>query len=141
MDEQLRLGFDPLDDVHEEFARILEDLLAASDSTLSAALDAMEVHLSQHFSLEDRWMTETAFPPSACHIDEHAAVMKSVHDVQAFLREGREGAIASARGLAEALRDWFPGHATHLDSALAHWMFKRRFGGKPVVLRPRVRAE
>jgi len=30
---------------------------------------------------------------------------------------------------------WFPGHATHLDSALAQWMFKREHGGKPVVFR------
>ena len=36
--------------------------------------------------------------------------------------------------LAQALADWFPGHATYLDSALAHWMFHRRFGGKPVVI-------
>jgi hypothetical protein len=39
------------------------------------------------------------------------------------------------RSLVQALVDWFPGHAAHLDSALAHWMFKRQFGGKPVVLR------
>ncbi len=33
------------------------------------------------------------------------------------------------------LADWFPRHTAHLDSALAHWMSKKNFGGKPVVLR------
>ncbi|MEO7402205.1 MAG: hemerythrin, partial [Burkholderiales bacterium] len=47
------------------------------------------------------------------------------------------GEIDAARRLAKELRDWFPGHAQHLDSALAHWMFKRSYGGKPVVLRRR----
>ena len=43
--------------------------------------------------------------------------------------------MAEGRRLAAALADWFPGHAFHRDSALAHWMVKRSFGGKPVVLR------
>jgi hypothetical protein len=37
------------------------------------------------------------------------------------------------------LFEWFPGHADYLDSALAAWMTKRRFGGKPVVLRRSVK--
>ena len=40
-----------------------------------------------------------------------------------------------ARGMPPELAEWFPGHATHLDSALSHWMSKQNFGGKPVVLR------
>ena len=86
-------------------------------------------------------MRETVFPPRDCHIDEHAAVMKSVRDVQALLASAddncREQAHLTARALALALQDWFPGHATHLDSALSHWMCMQRHGGKPVVLRRR----
>lgn len=77
-------------------------------------------------------MRDTAFPPRDCHIDEHAAVLKSVHEVQALLAEGN---VQACRALVLALVNWFPGHATHLDSALAHWLSKQRFGGKPVVLR------
>ena len=46
-----------------------------------------------------------------------------------------DGDVALCRDLTKALVDWFPGHATHLDSALAHWLSKQRFGGKPVVIR------
>mgnify|MGYP006210844499 FL=1 len=65
-------------------------------------------------------------------MDEHAAVLKSVHEVQAELAAGN---VELCRDLVDHLATWFPGHADHLDSALAHWMSKRRFGGKPVVLR------
>jgi hypothetical protein len=49
-----------------------------------------------------------------------------------------QGDIAEGRRLARALAEWFPGHATHLDSALSHWMSKQKFGGKPVVIRRNV---
>jgi hemerythrin len=77
-------------------------------------------------------MRETEFPARDCHTDEHAAVMKSVEEVLALARAGD---TAQIRPLAKELARWFPGHADYLDSALAHWMFKRSHGGKPVVLR------
>ncbi|MES2784211.1 MAG: hypothetical protein V4684_02015, partial [Pseudomonadota bacterium] len=42
------------------------------------------------------------------------------------------------RRLADELAHWFPAHVQHLDSALAHWVSKRRTGGKPIVLRRNV---
>ena len=59
-------------------------------------------------------------------------MLKSVDEVRAKLAEGN---VTLCRDLTKALVDWFPGHATHLDSALAHWLSKQRFGGKPVVIR------
>jgi hemerythrin len=52
----------------------------------------------------------------------------------------KQGDVAEGRRLADALADWFPGHAFHLDSALAHWMVTLSHGGKPVVLRRNVLA-
>ena len=63
--------------------------------------------------------------------DEHAAVMRSVAEVRERVAQGD---IAVGRSLAQELARWFPGHADYLDSALAAWMCKRQFGGKPVVL-------
>lgn len=136
-DDRFVLGFGPMDAVHEEFVARVAALLAAADAELPALLETLAGHLQQHFGLEDEWMRETAFPPRDCHIDEHAAVLKSVREVQALLAEpatlGR--GCSAARGLAAALEDWFPGHADYLDSALAAWMCKRQHGGKPVVVR------
>src|SRR3546814_9460625 len=109
-------------------------LLVADDSTLLARLDDFIIHADAHFGEEKEWMETTGFPAAGCHNDEHAAVMKSVHEVRALLAASAdERALGATRSLAQALVDWFPGHATYLDSALSAWMCKRVYGGKPVV--------
>lgn len=130
--DALLLGHGAMDALHEEFVGLTRQLQAASDAQLPQLLQAMERHLQQHFTEENQWMRETQFPPRDCHIDEHAQVLKSVHEVQELLAQGN---VHVCRELVKALVEWFPGHATHLDSALAHWLSKQRFGGKPVVLR------
>lgn len=126
------LGYGPMDHTHEEFVALLARLQAAPDAQLPALLDAFLAHTEAHFEEEDRWMRETDFPPRDCHIEEHGKVLASIREVRGLLQAGR---VDLCRSLAQALADWFPGHATHLDSALAHWMFKRDYGGKPVVIR------
>ncbi|KGH11526.1 bacteriohemerythrin [Comamonas thiooxydans] len=130
--DHLLMGHGPMDELHEEFVELIALLQTAEDSELPSLLQAMESHLQHHFAEEDQWMLSTGFPPRDCHIDEHAAVLKSVAEVRVKLAEGN---VALCRDLTKALVDWFPGHATHLDSALAHWLSKQRFGGKPVVIR------
>ena len=130
--DHLLMGNGPMDELHEEFVELIALLQTAEDSELPSLLQAMESHLQHHFAEEDQWMLSTGFPPRDCHIDEHAAVLKSVAEVRVKLAEGN---VALCRDLTKALVDWFPGHATHLDSALAHWLSKQRFGGKPVVIR------
>jgi hemerythrin-like metal-binding protein len=120
------LGFTPMDNVHEEFVNLIGQLQAAEDAQLPELFDALTAHLEHHFGLEDQWMIETDFPPRDCHGEEHAAVLKSVREVSELLRAGN---VAISRDLVNELANWFPSHADHLDSALAHWMSKLRFGG------------
>jgi hemerythrin len=126
------LGYAPMDAVHREFVDTVDALLAASDAQMLDKLDAFASHATAHFRSEDDWMNETLFPARQCHIDEHAAVMKSVGEVRALVAVGQ---VEQGRSLARELARWFPGHADYLDSALAHWMCKQRLGGKPVVIR------
>lgn len=133
--DKLLLGYDPMDGLHQEFVACLGELQLCGDAQLEMALDAMLAHLENHFSEEDGWMVETDFPPRDCHHDEHAAVLKSGYEVRDLLVKGDP---RPCRRFAIALQEWFPGHATHLDSALAHWMVQRQYGGKPVVLRRNV---
>lgn len=128
----LLLGYSPMDSTHEEFVHCVAAMQAASDEQLPSALAAFVAHAERHFGEEDRWMTETDFPARDCHIQEHAEVMKSVRMAQDRLAQGDN---TVCRRLADELVRWFPGHASYLDSALAHWMCKARFGGKPVVIR------
>ncbi|QHE88376.1 bacteriohemerythrin [Hydrogenophaga sp. BPS33] len=127
------LGYPPMDDKHREFVEVVAALINAPDAQVSDRLNAVEAHLRDHFTTEDRWMVETDFPPRDCHIDEHAAVLKSLGEVKERLEQ--HGDVETSRDFARELARWFPGHADYLDSALSHWMSKLRTGGKPVVLR------
>lgn len=127
------LGYDPMDHIHEEFLALLSLLQEASDEQLAERLEQMEQHLQAHFEEENNWMEQTQFPPRKCHMDEHAEVLKSVAEVRVLLAEGN---TQVCRALTQALAEWFPGHTTHLDSALAHWMAKDRLKGKPMVFKP-----
>ncbi len=135
--DALLLGYEPMDAVHEEFVDVVNRLLNAPDAELLRHLDEFFEHAEQHFGLEDRWMTETGFPPRDCHMAEHAAVLKSAREVREYEAAGN---TAVARSFAAELARWFPGHADYLDSALAQWMFKRQHGGKPLVFRRNVAA-
>ncbi|MFD2274399.1 bacteriohemerythrin [Undibacterium arcticum] len=123
-----------MDDTHQEFVEIVNRMLECPPEELAQHLDEFAVHGESHFfRRKNTWMQETDFPSMKCHIDEHAAVMKSVHEVRQLLADGKDPAIA--RGLAAELAKWFPGHADYLDSALAQWLVKKSQGGVPVVLR------
>ncbi len=131
------LGFDPMDEIHAEFETLLARTLDCADHELIARLEALTAHLRAHFAAEDAWMRETDFPPGQCHIDEHAAVLRSADEVLPLVAGGQPGV---GRSFVQELAKWFPSHADHLDSALAAWMSKRRFGGKPVVLHRKPKA-
>jgi hemerythrin len=130
--DELQLGYGPIDHIHQEFVHLVDVLLAAPDAGVAAALAAVHAHAQAHFASEEQWMLETDFPARSCHADEHAAVLKSMEGVS---RRVADGDCEAGRHLARALADWFPGHTDYLDSALAHWMCKKQFGGKPVVFR------
>ncbi len=131
------LGYTPMDKVHHEFVDSVAAMQHADDSELPALLDAFAAHAQAHFDSENAWMVQTEFPARECHINEHAAVMRSVEQVRALVAAGN---FAVCRKLAAELAAWFPAHTDYLDSALAHWMCKQRLGGKPVVIRRDVAA-
>jgi hemerythrin len=128
------LGYTPMDSLHAEFDELLQRCRAPGEKDWLALLTEIDAHLREHFAAEDGWMQETDFPPRDCHIDEHAAVLKSSGEVLALARQGD---FSHAEPFTGELFRWFPGHADYLDSALAAWMCKRQFGGRPVVLHRR----
>lgn len=130
------LGLAGMDDSHKEFVSCVAAIQTAADAELAARLADFEVHALAHFEQEQQWMDNSAFPARQCHSDEHAAVLASVREVNGLLEQGVNPQVV--RDLAEALADWFPGHADYMDSALSHWISQRSKGGAPVVLRRNV---
>ena len=130
----LLLGYRPMDDTHQEFVALVTRLRTAPDDELPAVLDDFLAHIGRHFGEEEQWMSLDGYPAGDCHVEEHAAVMRSVLEVRDLVATGQRKVC---RELAGALEEWFPLHAAYMDSALAKWMVKRSTGGSPVVLRRR----
>ena len=125
-------GYAPMDDVHHEFLDCVGALMACDEAGMQAALEAFSDHAVTHFGDEDRLMAATAFPSAGCHVDEHAAVLKSLVEVQQALAKGNTTAV---RRFAAELARWFPEHATAMDHGLARWAVQQRLGGAPVTIR------
>ena len=128
------MGFAAMDSTHREFVDCVAALQTAADEQLEASLADFEAHAVQHFAEEQQWMESSAFPATECHVDEHMKVLASVREVQDILR-ATPARRQVARDLAQALVEWFPGHADYMDASLSHWMSQRAHGGAPVVLR------
>lgn len=130
--DALLLGHAAMDRTHREFVDIVGAMTSCADAELAAGLRAFIDHAQAHFGEEDQAMAETAFPAAECHAGEHAAVLSSAHEV---LDRVVAGDIGIGREFVAELARWFPAHVAQLDSALAHWLVKRRHGGAPVVFR------
>lgn len=81
-------------------------------------------------------MRDTAYGSAGCHIDEHAAVLRSLDDVRAMLAQGRTDVV---RSFAHALVEWFPEHVRVMDQGLARWLTQQKLGASPVVIRRQLR--
>jgi len=132
--DAFEVGHDQMDQTHQEFVTCVDALLRAPDDALEPRLQAFAEHAKRHFADEDEAMRSGAYNAGGCHIDEHAAVLRSLDEVQEALRQGRPAVV---RAFAEALAGWFPEHARVMDLGLARWRVQHRLGGAPVLIRRR----
>lgn len=128
------VGHDDMDATHKEFVSCVDALLGAADDELAVRLEAFADHAHRHFAEEDDAMRRGAYNAGGCHIEEHAAVLRSLDQVREALREGR---LTVVRTFARALAGWFPEHARVMDLGLARWMVQERLGGAPVLVQRR----
>ncbi len=137
-DDGFAVGHGEMDHTHHEFVDCVDALMRASDAEQAGALKAFAEHARRHFKEEDDAMRESAYGSSGCHVDEHAAVLKSLDEVSAVLEQGRHDVV---RQFAQALADWFPRHAEVMDLGLARWLNQRRLGGSPVLIQKPARMQ
>jgi len=128
-------GLPSMDADHREFLDCVNVLLSCGDADLQAGLDAFSEHAVEHFGDEDRLMANTAYPSGGCHVDEHAAVLRSLEDVRRALLGGNTTVV---RRFAAELARWFPAHAAAMDHGLARWAVQQRLGGAPVAIHRRL---
>jgi hemerythrin-like metal-binding protein len=121
---ELELGDDRIDETHREFVDMVNAVGTASDDAMLAAVDALIAHTEEHFGQEQRWMAATDFPPTHCHLDEHAGVLEAMRETRNYVAEGKYNV---GRVLATELGTWFRSHAATMDTMLAQWLKSRQF--------------
>ena len=112
----LSVGDQRMDETHEEFVTLLNQLLATpQEQQLPLYLQFVE-HTVEHFAQEERWMLATGFSADNCHASHHATILETMHAVvEHYQKEDKE----IITRLAEALADGFPQHAASMDAGLA----------------------
>ncbi|MDZ4190042.1 MAG: hemerythrin domain-containing protein [Hydrogenophaga sp.] len=112
----LAVGDDRMDDTHEEFVAMLNQLLTTpTDKQLPLYRQFVE-HTVEHFAQEERWMIATGFSADNCHASHHATILETMHAVVDHYEKDDKEIITR---LAEALAEWFPQHAASMDAGLA----------------------
>lgn len=130
---ELVLGEAAIDREHGEFVELVNALAVAPDAQLPSLLARFRAHAEHHFGQEDALMRE-GYPSAQCHLDEHAAVLNSVRQVQDLVGQGD---LKVGRRLVSELARWFPEHTQAMDRGLADWVTQRRLGGSRMTFRRR----
>ena len=112
----LHTGDTRMDHTHEEFVDMLNQLLATPPSEQLPLYRAFLRHTAEHFAQEERWMVATGFAAENCHAEHHATILETMRAVESHYEAGDTDIITR---LAEALAEWFPGHAASMDAGLA----------------------
>ena len=112
----LHTGDSRMDDTHEEFVTMLNQLLATPQDQQLPLYKAFLSHTVEHFAQEDRWMLATGFSADNCHAGQHTTILETMRAVEVHYKGGDNEII---NRLAEALTEWFPGHANSMDAGLA----------------------
>lgn len=114
--DDLHTGDSRMDDTHEEFVTMLNQLLATPQDQQLPLYKAFLSHTVEHFAQEDRWMLATGFSADNCHAGQHTTILETMRAVEVHYEGGDTEIITR---LAEALTEWFPGHANSMDAGLA----------------------
>ncbi|WP_439590255.1 bacteriohemerythrin [Hydrogenophaga sp.] len=135
MTSSLNLGDPVLDEDHARLLHLADQLLKAPSGGAVPSLEALRAHAAEHFAVEDLELHTMQDGNTQCHLDEHAAVLRSLDEVrEVLLQEGTptEAKDSLVRRLATQLREWLPEHVQAMDAGVATHRMRRRFGGAPV---------
>jgi len=112
----LSMGDARMDDTHEEFVTMLNQLLATPQNEQLPLYRRFVEHTVAHFAQEERWMLATGFTADNCHASHHATILETLHAVIPHYEQEDPDIITR---LAEALVEWFPQHTASMDAGLA----------------------
>jgi len=112
----LSVGDARMDDTHEEFVSMLNQLLAAPPNEQLPLYRSFIEHTVAHFAQEERWMLATGFAADNCHAGQHVTILETMN---AVLEHSEKGDADIIKRMALALVEWFPQHTASMDAGLA----------------------
>jgi len=111
------VGYEPIDNDHDEFINLLNKLDTADNATFPALFQQLYEQTEQHFDRENQLMQQFSFPGATDHKGEHLRVLG---EFKQFKSRVDKGLIAFGRSFVkDRLPQWFGLHVTTMDSALA----------------------
>lgn len=113
---ELSVGDARMDDTHEEFVSMLNQLLATPPNEQLPLYRSFIEHTVAHFAQEERWMLATGFAADNCHAGHHATILETMN---AVLEQSEKGDAGIIKRMALALVEWFPQHTASMDAGLA----------------------
>jgi hemerythrin len=114
--ESLTTGDARMDETHQEFVDMINKILATPEAEQLPIYKEFLNHTVEHFAQEERWMLATGFSADNCHAEHHATILETMRVVEAHYLDSDTTIISR---MAEALAEWFPGHANSMDAGLA----------------------
>ncbi len=106
-----------LDDMHFEFAQLVNALADANGNDFVKLFGQLYDHSQAHFTREKELMQASVYPSLVEHDSEHQRILGELKQYQ---RKVNKGAISFARAyVKDRLPEWFQLHLTTMDSALA----------------------
>lgn len=123
-----------MDADHRRFGDLIEGLATASQSEAVDHLQRLRDFATEHFGVEDEELRQMSDSNASCHLDEHAAVLKSLNQVAEILKNEPSRGGGLIPGLVREFRRWLPEHVGSMDAAVAIARTKRRHGGAPVII-------
>jgi hemerythrin len=114
--DKIVMGYDLIDNDHDEFIILLNWLDSASNADFPALFQQLYEHTEQHFDRENKLMSQFAFPAETEHKGEHQRVLG---EFKQFKTRVDKGLITFGRSFVkERLPQWFQLHILTMDSAL-----------------------
>ena len=114
--DSLHTGDARMDETHQEFVAMINQILATPEDQQLPLYKAFLNHTVEHFAQEERWMLATGFSADNCHASHHATILETMHAVTEHFEQGDTEIITR---MAQAMAEWFPGHAVSMDAGLA----------------------
>jgi hemerythrin len=114
------VGYELIDNDHDEFIALLNQLDTASNADFPALFQQLQLHTEQHFERENQLMQQYAYPGEIEHKSEHQRVLG---EFKQFKTRVDKGMIAFGRSFVrERLPQWLGLHVSMMDSALVLYL-------------------